>query len=181
MHFIAFCKVDISTTKRRVSAVSAIMRRLVEWIVWERRTLAVETVETVWFVVECLGNRNALVVTSSASGPGNASVFITPTAANERPPSVLGGGYSLDPVETPFDFDKGGLVHYDTHATFYSLTTSKEYDALVEEYESAKAACAPDELFDLAMRYYTKHRYLLEASYDVVIQPSHSLSYVNSC
>lgn len=138
-------------------------------------------VETVWVVAEWQGSRLQLEITCSSGGPGNSSVFITPTAANERPPSVLGGGYSLDPVETPFDFDKGGLVHYDTHATFYSLTTSKEYESLVEEYESAKAACLPDDLFDLSMRFYTKHRYLLEASYDVLLLFPLSSSYVNSC
>lgn len=96
-----------------------------------------------------------------------SSIFITPTAANVRPPSVLGGGFSFDAVETPFHFDQGSLVPLDTTAVFYSIHASQEYARLVEEYRSYKTAYLTDDIGDMAIRFYQKHPYLLHVAFDV--------------
>ena len=102
------------------------------------------------------------------AGPlANSSIFITPTTSNVRPPSVLGGGFSFDSVETPFHFDQGSLVSLDDHAVFYSIHESTEYSRLVEEYKSYKVAYLTEDIGEMAIRFYQKHPYLLHVAFDV--------------
>ena len=97
------------------------------------------------------------------------SIFINPTLQNVRPPSIIGGGFNFESVETPFNSDKGSLVHLDNEATFYSLNASSEYDSLIEEYESLKIAYIHNDMTQLAFEFYQKHPYCLHVGYDVVI------------
>lgn len=90
-----------------------------------------------------------------------------PSPANVRPPSIVGGGYSIDIVDAPFNFDKGSLVHLDNQATFYSLNMSKEYEHLMEEYQTYKSGYISQDMTQLAFEFYRKHPYSLQVSFDV--------------
>lgn len=79
----------------------------------------------------------------------------------------MGGGLRFEPVETPFDFDKGALVHLDNHATFYSLKASPEYLHLVDKYRAYKASYAGSNIDEMAISFYQKYPYLLEVAFDV--------------
>lgn len=79
----------------------------------------------------------------------------------------MGGGFSFDSVETPFNFDKGSLVNYDTNGVFYSIHASPEYKHLVEEYKSYKSTYLTEDIGEMAIRFYQKHPYLLHVAFDV--------------
>lgn len=79
----------------------------------------------------------------------------------------MGGGFSFDPVETPFDFDQGALVHLDNHATFYSLNASPEYRSLMEKYKVYKASYGTSDIAQMAISFYQKYPYLLHVAFDV--------------
>ena len=104
---------------------------------------------------------------SDITSSQQSSLFVTPSPNNVRPPSIVGGGYSIDVVDTPFDFDKGSIVHFDNHATFYSLNASKEYEALMEEYKSSKSAFIAQDMTQFAFDFYREHPYMLQVAYDV--------------
>lgn len=94
----------------------------------------------------------------------------------------MGGGFNFEPVETPFDFDKGALVHLDNHATFYSLKASQEYLNLVEKYKVYKASYIDSDIGEMAISFYQKYPYLLHVAFDVpfrlefhLARPNHAL------
>ena len=109
------------------------------------------------------------------------SIFINPTPGNVRPPSVMGGGFSFEPVETPFDFDKGALVHLDNHATFYSLKASEEYQSLIEKYKVYKASYIDGDIGEMAISFYQKYPYLLHVAFDVRFRFEFHSSSLKSC
>lgn len=109
------------------------------------------------------------------------SIFINPTPGNVRPPSVMGGGFCFEPVDTPFDFDKGALVHLDNHATFYSLKASQEYLNLIEKYKVYKASYIDSDIGEMAISFYQKYPYLLHVAFDVPLSIRIPSSSLKSC
>ncbi|OAO14465.1 hypothetical protein AV274_3768 [Blastocystis sp. ATCC 50177/Nand II] len=101
------------------------------------------------------------------AGTPQSSLFVIPSPSNVRPPSIVGGGYSIDIVDAPFNFDKGSLVHLDNQATFYSLNMSKEYEHLMEEYQTYKSGYISQDMTQLAFEFYRKHPYSLQVSFDI--------------
>ena len=102
---------------------------------------------------------------------GFSSLFVSPSPQFVRAPSVAGGGFCFEPVETPFDFDKGALIHLDNHAVFYSFRASKEYEDWVNEYKSYKVAYATGDIVNMASSFLQKHPYLLPVLSDVHAAP----------
>ena len=93
----------------------------------------------------------------------------------------MGGGFSFEPVETPFDFDKGALVHLDNHATFYSLKASEEYQSLIEKYKVYKASYIDGDIGEMAISFYQKYPYLLHVAFDVRFRFEFHSSSLKSC
>lgn len=82
-------------------------------------------------------------------------------------PTFVGGGYDFGCIQSPFQFDRGSLIHLDNNSKFYTMKRSREYEKLEEEYTSTLALGLSGDLSRIIQEFYQKHPYVLHTLYDV--------------
>ena len=97
----------------------------------------------------------------------DTSMFVSFPKEYPRVPSFIGGGFNFESVDTPYNFDRGSLVHLDNHSKFYSMKISREYEKMEEEYKSCLAVGMAGDISQVIQEFWCRHPYLLHSTYDV--------------
>lgn len=97
----------------------------------------------------------------------DVSLFVSSPHEYPRIPSYIGGGFNFESIETPFNFDRGSLIHLDVHSKFYSMKQSREYEKMEEEYKSELALGMSGDLAQIIQEFWSHHPTLLHSTFDV--------------
>lgn len=83
------------------------------------------------------------------------------------PISFISGGYSIDLIDCPYNFDKGNLIHLDNKVQFASILFSKDYERVENEYKNTLSLHIHDDLPNAIFEFAKHHQYHLRCLLDV--------------
>lgn len=83
------------------------------------------------------------------------------------PLSFISGGYSIDLIDCPYNFDKGNIIHLDNKTQFASILFSKDYEKVENEYKNILSVHLHDDLPNAIFDFARHHQYHFRCLFDV--------------